>query len=86
MIITSRNVGRCLTENKRDDYDSLVPTFTKFICFSQFIQSPSNVNVLDNRWVPSIMTSPRCNIGDKLYGIKDDGDLVFLMSIIDSSD
>ena len=87
MIIVSRTVGNCLTENKRDDYDTVVTQFTRFISFSQFVRpQPTSLDLSGTGWEPSIRTEPRCSAGDILYGLQDDGTLVFLMSVIDSSD
>lgn len=84
----SRNVGRCVTEYKREDYDQIVGTFTEgYVTVSQFTYpQPKDLSQAKFGTTASRMKQPRCSIGEVLYGINNDGTLTELKSIIDSSD
>lgn len=86
--VISRNVGRCLTEYKREDFAEIVGTFKEgFITVSQFVYpQPKNLSEAKFGSSASRMKQHRCSIGEILYGINDDDTLTELMSIIDSSD
>jgi len=84
----SRNVGRCLTEYKREDFDQIVETFKEgFVVVDQFTYpQPKNLSEVKFGTSGGRTKQHRCSIGQILYGINEDGTLTELMSIIDSSD
>ena len=85
MKMVSRNIGRSVTEYKREDFDQAVKNYTKFYSVSQFTHTkPSSVSMLDGRAKP--LTEPTISIGSILFGVEQDGSLTELMSLIDSSD
>lgn len=85
MKIISRNIGRYVTEYKREDFDQIIKNYTKFYSVSQFTYNkPETVSMLDGYAQP--LTEPKCRIGEILYGVEADGSLTHLMSLIDSSD
>jgi hypothetical protein len=83
MDITERNVGRCLTERKRKDFDEAVKTFVWFVSVSQFEKQPKMLDEVNDK--NRISTAPHLGIGYVLYGVHL-GTLVWLGEIIDSSD
>jgi hypothetical protein len=89
MKMVSRNVGRCVTEYKREDFAQIVSTFKEgYVTVSQFTHpQPKELGqVKFGSYGTDRHKEPRCSIGEHLYGINDDGTLTELMSIIDSSD
>ena len=77
-----RKLAKCLTEYKRGDYSTVINKFNKFVTISQYSSIPMNVNetqlILNDK--------PDCGWGEILFGVDDNGNLIELMSIIDSSD
>ena len=92
VIYKSRNVGRCLTEYKREDYDEVVKKCTKFFQKSQFDKNHEGSLASDLFSYSEIhkmpMVPPKCHYGSILYGILDEENpkIIQLMSVIDSSD
>ena len=89
MKMVSRNVGRCVTEYKREDFTQIVGTFSDgYVTVSQFTHpQPKDLSqVKFGSYGTDRKKEPRCSIGEILYGINPDGTLTELMSIIDSSD
>lgn len=87
MKIVSRNIGRCLTEYKREDYDQIVKNYAEFIMISQFIHPKPKT--LDEALVDRhsrLRPTPQCGYGEHMFGVEKDGTLTELISIIDSSD
>lgn len=80
--MVERNIGRCLTEYKLENYDTLVKSFARYFRVSQFDSAPNWVRDDD----PRIVLEPKCGNGEVLYGVTSSGNLHKLMSIIDSSD
>lgn len=82
MKTVSRTVGRCLTETKREDFDTAAAKFAEFVHVSQFSQQPKHVSEVGG----ALSDSPRIFTGEILYGVEEDGSLTWLGQIIDSSD
>ncbi|NJO48161.1 MAG: hypothetical protein HC840_00435 [Leptolyngbyaceae cyanobacterium RM2_2_4] len=79
----TRNVGRCLTETKLKDFDKQLEKFGEFVRVSQFT-SPQPKHV--SEYGGQLTGSAKLGIGTILYGVDQDGFLVWLGEIIDSSD
>lgn len=78
----SRSVGRGLTETKRKDFDQQVGRLAEFLNVSQFDAQPSHVSQVGGQ----LMGEARLSISHILYGVEQDGSLLWLGEIIDSSD
>lgn len=84
MKTVSRNIGRCVTETKREDFDQALDTFGEFVRVSQFAKQPKHVSEVGHDGQLSANT--QLGIGTILYGVEQDGSLTWLGQIIDSSD
>lgn len=82
MKTVTRNVGRCLTETKREDFDTKVKEYTEFVHASQFSKQPKHISEVGG----ALSTNPKIFTGEFLYGVEQDGSLTWLGQIIDSSD
>lgn len=85
----SKNVGKCLTEYKVENYDEEVKKYQRFVVVSQFDPKPSHMLDLDfpeGYGYPKQSNEPVCHIGEVMFGVEQEGFLVELKSIIDSSD
>lgn len=78
----TREVGRCLTETKRKDFDTKVKEYAEFVHASQFVSQPKHVSEIKG----ALSTNPKISYGEFLYGVEQDGSLTWLGQIIDSSD
>ena len=87
--MVSRNVGKCLTEYKVENYDEVVKRYDRFVIMSQFDGEIGHINELDfpeGYGYPKQFNEPVCHTGNVMYGVEHDGFLTKLMCIIDSSD
>lgn len=78
----TREIGRCLTETKRKDFDEAVKRFAEFINVNQFANQPKHISEVYGR----ITGEANLHIASVLYGIEEGGSLTWLGQIIDSSD
>jgi len=88
MKMISTEIGRCLTQYKRADYEQVVLKYSEFVKIAQDVTTKpthiSNVNFAMN--YAQKLVEPLCNHGELLFGIEQNGDLTLLMSVIDSTD
>ena len=84
METISRNLGRCLTETKRKDFDSMLGKFGEFVRVTQSSKQPKHVSEVGHDG--QLTGTNHIGIGTVLYGVEQDGSLTWLGEIIDSSD
>jgi hypothetical protein len=84
---TTATVGRNLYETKLIEYDLVVPKCVLFFVVSQF-RSVAGMKLADieQLGITTQSTPPNCGYGQKLYGVFQDGTILLLKEIIDSSD
>lgn len=83
MTMVRRELANCLEEAKHVNFAQMCNNFKTFLSVSQYEGLKVHVNQVKNG---KLMYDPVLHIGSHLYGIKDDGSLVLLASIIDSGD
>lgn len=80
----SKNVGKCLTETKRVDFDEAVNNFGEFVSIGQFADQPKHVSEVPETFIKN---EAKLHPGYVLYGIDtENGSLTWIGQIIDSSD
>ncbi len=86
MKMISREVGRCLTEYKRPDFDQIVADSLWFYTCSQ--ERNLDSWTLDEFLQSQIkeLKEPKCGYGMRLYAVLSNRTVVKLMEVIDSSD
>jgi|WetSurMetagenome_2_1015567.scaffolds.fasta_scaffold263858_3 hypothetical protein len=77
----SRNLGRCLTEYTKPDYEEKILQYKNFGFSSQFMAQATSIESLIR-----VSHEPICHIGETMYGIDDNNNLELLKMIVDSSD
>ena len=84
MKFISRAIGKNATESKREDFDEIKEKFNQYLIASQFDPEYSNIGEIKSSST-KMCTQPVCSVGEVVYGLDADGQLVKLKAVYDTS-